>query len=686
MQKTYQAISRLLAGHMPGYALDLMRPWAEDVVRITANYVYMNRLKYQQDNYNDMVQGFMNQDDELRKEIDSLLIRDAFLLLDDLWLFKRMKESKSYEFLEMIKLQVESPSPRIEDEDDIDGPPRVFRYFWLKQHISEEDLNILDEYILNPAMEEEAQLGLSALTLNLLRQFSQENILFLITICRGKHAMTIMERAWVGLILVMLQYDRRIPFFQPILNAFVELIATPEGNAFALHTLSALVRTSGIPWANESFEKMQTELSRLMTEYKMPGKTEGKMTSLSLDELDDFNKDMSKELQSIVDEQRNTFAKLHEKHLDAHYSQYRHFYTTPFFSEPFRWWLPYDTDYLRNDKEREIAAQLETHWQADLCDSDRFAIISTLSELSTGNGIPEGLLHNVDDLDEPTLVCNSYMQQTYRFFTLNPWNVPNIFEELSNLRESHLMQLLRPGMQDKLHVADLFLACHDYEDALAFYTDIVRLDSSAESWRNMGWCLQKTGEYDEAVKAYDISLEKEVSEWALRQKVWCLMRKDIARYDEALQALDQLLEIRPDDTAYLFEKGKCLEHMELYIEALDIYYKLDALHPGSMQVMRAIAWCAFLTDDNAQAEVYYHKLMESDSRQMIDFLNCGHFLFASGQRAEAFRHYSHALTLSDSLKDFLQIFRPDRRILLEKKVPKSDIYLMEDQLILARPR
>jgi len=57
-----------------------------------------------------------------------------------------------------------------------------------------------------------------------------------------------------------------------------------------------------------------------------------------------------------------------------------------------------------------------------------------------------------------------------------------------------------------------------------------------------------------------------------------------------------------------------------------------------------------------------------------------------GQRGEAFRHYRHALELSDSLKLFLSVFRPDRKLLLEKGVPTTDIYLMEDQLITTQKR
>lgn len=688
MDKTFSAISRLLSGHMLGHAFDLMRPWVVDLLKASGDRTLSNRLQSLEQNYKYVVEYFMSpEDDPLRQDVTESLIREAFILLDEIYLEKRLRESKSYEFLQMLKMQAEPVSPRVESEDDIDGPPQVFRFFWLCKRLEEFDLDVLDEYIHNPQMEEEAQLGLSGLTLNLLRCFSETGLLFLITICRGKHDMTIMERAWVSLILVMMHYDSRLRYFPNVMSAFLDLIATDEGSAFALHALSALIRTSGTPWATQSFSSLQGELNRLVSENLPSKKNKQNIISLSMEDLDDFSKELSEELHSIIEDRQESFLRLREKHLDVNYALYKPIYNTAFFSEPFHWWLPYDTDYLK-EKELNLAAGFESHFPHDMCDSDRFAIITAWALLDNpGNGLPEGLIPNLDDSeDEEVLVCNLYMQQAYRFFTLNPWSIYNIFDEVESLPSSILLKLLRPSAQDKIRVANQFLSCHAYEAALQLYQDNVLSMDSAESWRNYGLCLQKIQAYQDAVVAYDNSLEIKVSEWALRQKVWCLMHKELARYDEALQALDQLLELQPEDTGYLFEKGKCLEHMELYIEALDIYYKLDILHPGNMQVMRAIAWCAFISGDTAQAEQYYHKLMASENRQMIDYLNYGHYLFVQKQRAEAYRHYVQALSLSDSLKAFLAIFRPDRRMLLEKGVPTSDIYLMEDQLILARPR
>lgn len=683
MDKTFNVISRLLSGHMLGHAFTLLRPWVADTLKSDANMSLSNRLQSLEKNYRYVVDYFMSpEDDPNREEVTEELIREAFILLDDVYLEKRLQESTSYEFRQMLQFMANPVSPRVESENDLEGPPQVFRFFWLTRHLEDFDLDVLDEYIHNPEMEEEAELGISGLTLNLLRNFSEPGMQFLVMICAGRHAMCIMERAWVSLMLLMLHYDNRMRYFPNVMNAFLDLIATPEGNAFALHALSALIRTSGIVWATESFRGLQDQLMRYIGE-NMPKKgTSDQLISLSMEDIDDFSKGLSSELKSVIEERSKQMMSLRQKHLDINFVLYRGLYTTKFFSEPFHWWLPYDTDYL-SEKELEVAGTLEPHISDDVCDTDRYALITAIGSMNNNMGLPEGFeVSPPSGEEEATLVCNNYTKQAYRFFALNPWGIKNVFNEVETLHSSNLLKLLRPAARDKIHVADLFLECHAYPFALQLYEDNVGLmRESADTWSSYALCLQKTGAYKEAAEAYDVSLKHKKSEWALRQKVWCQMHKEVRNYTEAQETIDKLLEIRPKDSGYLFTKGKCLEHMELYAEALDVYYELDVLYPGNLQVMRAIAWCAFISGDYEQARVYYRKIMASENRKMIDALNYGHFLFVQGERAEAFRHYRLALSMNDSVKTFLGVFRPDRRILLEKGIPTSDIYLMEDQLI-----
>lgn len=280
------------------------------------------------------------------------------------------------------------------------------------------------------------------------------------------------------------------------------------------------------------------------------------------------------------------------------------------------------------------------------------------------------------------MVCDRYMRQAYRFFVLNPWGIYNVFADLQQFPTSQLLKMLRPSAANKILVADRFLECHAYELAESLYAAYSESVDAAETWCNYALCIQKRGDYAKAIEVYNrVNMPRftQKKEWVLRQKVWCMMQ--LQAYDDACLVLDQLMAYKPQETSYLYEKGKCLEHLELYVEALDLYYKIEILQPHTMPVMRSIAWCSFLSGQYDEAETYYKRLMESERTKMIDYLNYGHLLFVQGHRIEAFHHYKQALRQCDNLKAFLQVFRPDRRILLEKGIPIPDIYLMEDQLI-----
>ena len=151
MDKTFGAISRLLSGHMLGHAFTLLRPWVADTLKAGSNMSLNNRLQSLEKNYRYVVDYFMSpEDDPNREEVTEELIREAFILLDDVYLEKRLQESTSYEFRQMLQFIANPVSPRIESENDLEGPPRVFRFFWLTRHLEDFDLNILDEYVHNP--------------------------------------------------------------------------------------------------------------------------------------------------------------------------------------------------------------------------------------------------------------------------------------------------------------------------------------------------------------------------------------------------------------------------------------------------------------------------------------------------------------------------------------------------------
>ena len=683
MDKAFLTISKSLSGMMLGHALTLLRPWVAELSK-NGQTTLSDRLQSLQENYQYVVDYYLSgEDDPYRSEVIHSLTREAYLLLDEVWLEKRLHESTSYEFQQMLALQANPSSPYVENKDDVAGPPQVFQFFWLCKTLEEFDLEVLYGYIHDEQMEEEALLGISGVTLNLLRCFSEKGILFLLKVCGETLPIPTLERAWTSLMLVLLHYDIRLRFFPQIIDAFSDLLTTETGSAFALSAMSAMIQTSGVEWASAAYNELQSDILNFVNtnDLKLKKNRNSRIMTISMEDLDDFGKSLTDDFQSLFHKRTLRMQQLRELHFDTDFALYRNMYTTSFFAEPFHWWLPFDTDYLRNEKELEVAGKLQDFFPYDMCESDRFALVTGVAGIME-HEIPDGLLPNNSDQDGQQMVCDMYTRQAYRFFVLNPWGIYNVFADFQQFPNSQLLKMLRPSAMDKIRVADQFFECHAYEVAEKLYAQYSEAVNTDDAWRNYGLCLQKRAAYPMAVEMYNrvnISRFTKKTEWVLRQKVWCLMQSEL--YDEACQVLDQLLARKPDDTAYLYEKGKCLEHLELYAEALDVYYKIEILQPRTMSVMRAIAWCSFICGQYEEAEANYKRLMDSDRTKMIDYLNYGHLLFVLGQRIEAFQHYKQALRACDNLKAFLQVFRPDRRILLEKGIPIPDIYLMEDQLI-----
>ncbi|MBO7456313.1 MAG: hypothetical protein J6T71_00635 [Paludibacteraceae bacterium] len=81
------------------------------------------------------------------------------------------------------------------------------------------------------------------------------------------------------------------------------------------------------------------------------------------------------------------------------------------------------------------------------------------------------------------------------------------------------------------------------------------------------------------------------------------------------------------------------------------------------------------------AEQVYRDVLRQGSQQPLDFINYAHCLLLKGDRMMAFENYRQARQLSGSLRAFYDLFRPDRRQLIDHGVPTEFVYLMEDNLV-----
>lgn len=685
MDKFYTLISKSLRSRMLGHALALMRP----VVTKMNNVGFIERLDNLQQNYRYMMDYFLSgADDPHRMDLLDNMTKEAYQLLDEMYLDYRLENTTDYEFLAMLRPEAQS-IPTYPEKESTENANPTFRTMWLSSPDASH-LRLLRELIDDPEMEEEAMLAISGLTLSILRTFSEQGILALIEATAEEHDLTIRERAWVSVLLLLLYYDDRLRFFPEIITALQDQLMNEDQQVFATTAMICIVRTLGVEWANKAYDTLQKSITPLLTKH-LP-KDQKNMDMVSMDELDDFSAQLGAEFQEILQENQREIIKLSEEHLDTHFAMFKEMYNTPFFSEPFHWWLPFDIDFL-TPSERKLYPIFNMLQMNDICDSDRFAFITTISRLGMINGhsVQElmqqmnesGELPNMGNDSEThsisRMLCNDYVRQAYRFFNLNPWKIANPFEALVDFPNSTIFRLLYTSASDKQIIANTLLHCRAYEQAANVFEQVVATLPTQENHARLGFCLQKMKDYAAAINYYKMVEKQGGSEWLYRQMFFCYC--EFYYYDEALHYADQLLMIKPDSSVYIFEKATCLIHLELFAEALNLLYQLDLRQPDSISVARAIISCSIRTGDYEAALRYFNRLSEKNNAGNKDWINAGHVYFLQGKRMEAYQAYRRALMQMSDLKTFLADFRPDRLLLVENGLSKEEVYLMEDQLI-----
>ena len=89
-----------------------------------------------------------------------------------------------------------------------------------------------------------------------------------------------------------------------------------------------------------------------------------------------------------------------------------------------------------------------------------------------------------------------------------------------------------------------------------------------------------------------------------------------------------------------------------------------------------LAW-----DKLDQAEGWLLAILRRKSKEPIDLIHLGHCCLLRGDRLMALEHYRHARELCKEPRDFLTLFRPERKALVDRGVPLDEIYYIEDRLL-----
>lgn len=233
----------------------------------------------------------------------------------------------------------------------------------------------------------------------------------------------VIERLIVGVLLVMMRYDRYIRENEKLLNAIQDVLTdAPE---LAYTALCNIARTSQIKRLEALNQQMTKELMPLMN--KMGG-----------EEFFDVIRKYQEDLDHVAKMQ-----------LDQNFLLFKSSYHSSFFtSRAANWLLPWNDEQLMNlpKEEREQMQDILDIWP--MCDSDKYAMLSIAPSLrnSLRENLQVDMLHQVGDtLGISLIVTNGYVQQLYRYFRLSSFTNASPFELVPYMRDMLTYRLVVVG-------------------------------------------------------------------------------------------------------------------------------------------------------------------------------------------------------------------------------------------------
>ena len=309
----------------------------------------------------------------------------------------------------------------------------IFDNYRLLDTLSHEDEADFRVFLQDPDNLEDGLMAVAGLTLNLLENhWSEHKLMTILTSCDGI-APEMFERIVVGVILVMMRYDREIRHNQALLEDLQEVLTFAPELSFT--ALSNIARTTQI--------KRMEQFNRQLTQELMPL----------------MNDRHSNEFYDIIRSRQSEMEHIAKMHLDQNFLIFREFYSAPFFrNDASNWLLPWNDKALLNVKEedRDDVAGLLDLWP--LCDSDKYALCQMYdsfkgvikSQLSVDSLREVGL-----DMPKNQIVTNGYVQQLYRFFRLSSHTQIRPFDLASHLRDLMVYRLIVVGERAKESINQL---------------------------------------------------------------------------------------------------------------------------------------------------------------------------------------------------------------------------------------
>ena len=584
----------------------------------------------------------------------------------------------------------------------------LFVRIWCNYPATEDDYSILREGLSPQHFPAETVcLIISALTLNLLHRYDERKLSILLDVYEQSENEDIRQRALCGALILMYIYRTRISF-SPTLLSRIE--ACKENEQFCRETRTIFLQL---------IKSRETErISRKFTEELLPEMMKISPSIYNKMKQDELMNDMNSleknpEWQEILEKSgiADKLKELNDLQLegaDVFMSTFSGLKSFPFFKEAANWFRPFNTGHTmlnsvfpHGNKDSNFKKLISmSHF---LCNSDKYSFCLSLTqvpeaqrEMMTSQFNAEGIeLQNIEK-DRLSLnanevgknISNQYLQDLYRFFKLSLFR-PEFSDPFASHIDLFQISFLQSIFSDDSTlrlIGEFYFRKEYYTDALTLFEILLkRHHSDSELYQKVGYCLQMSGQYQEALQSY---LKAEMiypdSLWTLRRIASCY--RTLKKPEAALEYYLRIEQMNPDNLSIEMNIGHCYFEQENYEEALKHYFKVDYLDPRSAKAWRAIAWCSFLAGKLEQAQRYYGKILDNKPTA-IDYMNAGHVEFVLKNLNKAIMLYRESITREKGKEEsFLNNFRQDVKYLTQLGISSDDIPLLIDQLLYSLSR
>ncbi|HKJ42794.1 MAG TPA: tetratricopeptide repeat protein, partial [Sunxiuqinia sp.] len=539
--------------------------------------------------------------DPERQKVYRKLIVSAFELTDKIYETVRLKYSSSleYEKIRMFKNQfisnydnflAELENFHLQDElkslvdQDQSGTSqnmdeatkhrqrmvKLFNHVWFRDQLSGEEVAFLKQFMASQRIEETYKAFLiSALTLSLQRYFDAAKFSLLFD-AHQMNAVRVSQRALVGLLLTLYQYDSRLPFYSEVTGHLKILNEDPDFKRNLERVIVQLIRS-------KETEKLQQRIrDELLPEMiKISPNLKDKINLDSLME-EGLPEDKNPEWEEIFKDSPGLMNKMEEfsemqmEGADVFMGSFSMLKQFPFFNEVTNWFMPFFPE--NPDLQQTVDLVDESTWgfvetistAPILCNSDKYSFCLSLQSLPKENRefLYQGIKAEMDQFEEVEsdeeltdpgrkagFVSNQYIQDLYRFYKLHPRR--NDFDDVFNWRfdfhnKMTLGDILKEDDKVLRNIAEYYFSKNYFEEAAGIFEYLLSLEKDGELYQKVAFCYQKSGDYEKALEAYrQAELYDLNRRWNLKKIALCY--RNLKQPDKALEYYKEVEQLNPED-------------------------------------------------------------------------------------------------------------------------------------------